>query len=213
MCARAAAAVRATAAPHAARARRGAALYRPGYLLDQFLCTGTNTRTDKYGGSVGGRVRLPAMVVEAVAAAIGAGRTAIRLSPGHKFNDMSDEAPLQTAQVLLDTIPTVDLAYVHLMLADAFAPELNGAGDAAQILPTLRPHARGALIAAGNLDRAKAEAALESGLLDAAVFGRPFIANPDLVRRLREGIELAQPRPELFYTPGPEGYSDYTPAP
>jgi N-ethylmaleimide reductase len=180
-----------------------------GYLLDQFLCSSSNQRTDGYGGSVGGRIRLVAETVEAVAAAIGVERTGLRLSPGHMFNDVKDEAPMDTAKALLDAIPTADMAYVHLMLADAFAAALSNAGDASTILPTLRPHAKGALLAAGNLDKTKAEELLGKGLINAAVFGRPFISNPDLVRRLKEGLPLAEPKPELFYTPGPEGYSDY----
>ena len=122
---------------------------------------------------------------------------------------MHDEAPLATATALLDALPTAEMAYVHVMLADAFSPHLNGAGDPAQILPTLRPHVKGALIAAGNLDKDKAEALLEAGTIQGAVFGRPFIANADLVERLKAGVELAEPKAELFYTPGPEGYSDY----
>ena len=79
------------------------------------------------------------------------------------------------------------------------------------MLPSLRPHVKGALIAAGNLTAASAQAMLDSGLIQAAVFGRPFIANPDLVARLQRGAPLAEPRADLFYTPGPEGYSDYPP--
>jgi N-ethylmaleimide reductase len=180
-----------------------------GYLIDQFLCTKSNSRTDAYGGSVENRIRFAVEVTTAVAAAIGVERTGIRLSPGHMFNDVSDDAPLVTAAALLDALPTTEMAYVHIMLADAFSPHLNCAGDPAQILPTLRPHVKGNLIAAGNLDKAQAEALLEAGTIQGAVFGRPFIANADLVARLKAGVELAEPKADLFYTPGPEGYTDY----
>lgn len=180
-----------------------------GYLIDQFLCTKSNTRTDAYGGPIENRIRFAVEVVHAVASAIGVERTGLRLSPGHMFNDVQDEAPLATAAALLDALPTAEMAYVHIMLADAFSPHLNCAGDPAQILPTLRPHVKGALIAAGNLDKDKAEALLEAGTIQGAVFGRPFIANADLVDRLKAGVELAQPKADLFYTPGAEGYSDY----
>lgn len=180
-------------------------------MIDQFLCTKTNQRTDKYGGSVANRIRFAVEVVEAVCAAIGTERVGLRLSPGHMFNDIGDEKPLETAGALLDVLPTAQMAYVHFMLPESFSPQLSSIGDHGALLPTMRKHVRGNLLAAGNYDRAKAEAAIESGLLQAAVFGRPFIANPDLVARLQRGLPLAEPRPELFYTPGEAGYSDYPP--
>jgi len=180
-----------------------------GYLLNQFLASNTNLRTDGYGTSVHGRIRFVVEVVEAVAAAIGAARTAIRVSPGHLFNDLVDADPLETHRALLGALPTTDMAYVHVMLPDAFSPQLNNAGDPQAVLPTLRPHVKGALMAAGNLTAASATAMLDSGLIQLAVFGRPFIANPDLVERLKTGAPLAAPRADLFYTADAEGYSDY----
>ena len=100
-----------------------------GYLLNQFLATNTNQRTDAYGGSVNGRIRFVVEVTEAVAAAIGAARTAIRVSPGHMFNDLIDANPLETHRALLDALPTGEMAYVHVMLPNAFSPQLNNAGD------------------------------------------------------------------------------------
>ena len=182
-----------------------------GYLLNQFLASNTNLRTDGYGTTLQGRIRFVVEVVEAVAAAIGAGRTAIRVSPGHMFNDIVDANPLETHSALLDALPTARMAYVHVMLPDAFSPQLNNAGDPQAVLPTLRPHVKGALIAAGNLTAASATAMIESGLIQLAVFGRPFIANPDLVERLKGGAALNAPREQLFYTPDAEGYSDYPP--
>jgi N-ethylmaleimide reductase len=180
-----------------------------GYLLNQFLASNTNLRTDGYGTSVHGRIRFVLEVVEAVAAAIGAARTAIRVSPGHMFNDLVDANPLETHRALLDALPTADMAYVHVMLPDAFSPQLNNAGDPQAVLPTLRPHVKGTMIAAGNLTAVSATTMLDSGLIQLAVFGRPFIANPDLVERLTTGAPLAAPRQELFYTADAEGYSDY----
>jgi N-ethylmaleimide reductase len=180
-----------------------------GYLLNQFLASNSNLRTDAYGGSVSGRIRFVVETVEAVAGAIGAARTGIRVSPGHMFNDLVDAHPLETHLALLRALPTADMAYVHVMLPDAFSPQLNNAGDPQAVIPTLRPHVKGALIAAGNLTAASAQAMLDSGLIQLAVFGRPFISNPDLVERFKSGAALAPPRAELFYTPGPEGYSDY----
>ncbi len=180
-----------------------------GYLLNQFLATNSNRRTDGYGGSVNGRIRFVVETVEAVASAVGAARTGIRVSPGHMFNDLVDDNPIETHLALLEALPTAQMAYVHVMLPDAFSPQLNNAGDPQALLPTLRPHVKGALMAAGNLTAASAQAMLDSGLIDLAAFGRPFISNPDLVERFRTGAPLAAPRAELFYTPGPEGYTDY----
>jgi N-ethylmaleimide reductase len=180
-----------------------------GYLLNQFLASNCNLRTDGYGSSLHGRIRFVVEVVEAVAAAIGAARTAIRVSPGHMFNDIVDANPLETHRALLDALPTAGLAYVHVMLPDAFSPQLNNAGDPQAVLPALRPHVKGALIAAGNLTAASAQAMLDSGLLQLAVFGRPFVANPDLVERLKTGAPLAALRQDLLYTADAEGYSDY----
>ena len=180
-----------------------------GYLLNQFLASNTNLRTDGYGSTLHGRIRFVVEVVEAVAATIGAARTAIRVSPGHMFNDLVDANPLETHRTLLDALPTADMAYVHVMLPDAFSPQLNNAGDPQAVLPTLRPHVKGALIAAGNLTAARAATMIDSGLIQLAVFGRPIIANPDLVERLKSGAPLAAPREDLLYTADAEGYSDY----
>jgi len=180
-----------------------------GYLLNQFLASNTNQRTDGYGSTLQGRIRFVVEVVEAVAAAIGGARTAIRVSPGHMFNDLVDANPIATHRALLDALPTADMAYVHVMRPDAFSPQLNNAGDPQAVLPALRPHVKGALIAAGNLTTASATTMLDSGLIQLAVFGRPFIGNPDLVERLKTGAPLAAPREDLLYTADAEGYSDY----
>lgn len=180
-----------------------------GYLLNQFLASNSNLRTDGYGTDVAGRIRFVVETTKAVADAIGADRTGIRISPGHMFNDIADADPIGTHVALLDALPTADMAYVHVMKADSFAAALNNAGDPAQALATMRAHVRGAMIAAGGYTLDTGEAALEAGTLQAVVFGRPFIANPDLVARLKDGIPLAEPNPDLFYTPGPAGYSDY----
>jgi N-ethylmaleimide reductase len=127
------------------------------------------------------------------------------------FNDLVDANPLETHRALLDALPTASMAYVHVMLPDAFSPQLNNAGDPQAVLPTLRPHVKGALIAAGNLTAASATAMIDSGLIQLAVFGRPFIANPDLVERLKTGAPLAALREDLLYTADAEGYSDYPP--
>lgn len=180
-----------------------------GYLINQFLATNANQRGDRYGGSVEGRIRLAVEVVDAVGGAIGYGRTGIRISPGHMFNDLVDADPRATHAALLAALPTEKLAYVHLMTPDAFDPSLNNASDVASLIAEIRAGVRGPLLLAGGFDLARADAALAAGTAQAIAFGRPFIANPDFVTRLKSGAPLAAPRVELFYTPGPEGYSDY----
>jgi N-ethylmaleimide reductase len=180
-----------------------------GYLLNQFLASNTNHRTDGYGTSLEGRIRFVVEVVNAVGSAIGFERTGLRISPGHTFNDLVDANPLETHAALLDALPTERMTYVHVMRPDSFAPELNNAGDPQVVLKTMRDHTKGPMIAAGLYTRETAEEAMKSGFLQAVVFGRPYIANPDLVERMQHGLPLADPRTELFYTPGPEGYSDY----
>jgi N-ethylmaleimide reductase len=180
-----------------------------GYLLNQFLASNTNRRTDRYGGSVENRIRFVVETAVAAVAAIGADRVGIRISPGHMFNDLRDEDPVGTHKALLSALKPLGLVYTHLMLPDAFDASLNNAGDAQSLIGQLRPLAPGAFIAAGGFTQEKAEAALESGQVDLVAFGRPFIANPDLVERFRSGAALAAPDPSTFYTPGTKGYSDY----
>lgn len=182
-----------------------------GYLLNQFLASNTNLRSDEYGGSPAKRARAVVEAVLAVGRKIGLNRTAIRISPGHMFNDLIDEKPLETHRILLNELPTQDMAYVHLMLPDAFSPTLNNAGDPAEVLKMVRQWTKGNLIAAGNLNAKTGGELLEKGVLQMAVFGRPFIANPDLVERIKKDYPLSEAKQELFYTPGPEGYSDYPP--
>jgi len=180
-----------------------------GYLLNQFLASQANRRTDGYGGEAANRIRFPVEVAEAVVAAIGAKRVGIRISPGHMFNDLRDDEPVKTHEALLKALKPLGLVYTHLMLPNAFDASLNNAGDAESLIGLLRPLAPGAFIAAGGFTKDKAEAALRAGAVDLVAFGRPFISNPDLVERFRTGAPLAAPDPATFYTPGPEGYSDY----
>ena len=180
-----------------------------GYIVSQFLATNTNKRTDRYGGSVNGRIRFAVELVEAVAAAIGPERTGLRISPGHTFNDIHDEKPLETHFELLKAIKTEELAYVHLLTPTAFSERMNNGGDPEAILPAFRPLVKGKLMWNGRLTKESAEKLLQEKLIDVASFGRLFISNPDLVERLRTGKALTEPKEELFYTPGPLGYTDY----
>jgi len=175
-----------------------------GYLPAQFLSTGTNRRDDAYGGSVENRTRFAVEVLEAMSQVAGADRVGIRICPGNPFNDLHDDDPHETFRVLLERIRPMGLAYLHVIRSprkdlDAFALG--------------RDHFGGPLIVNDGFDAASAESVLAAGAAEAVSFGRSFIANPDLVRRLREGLPLATFDVATLYTPGAKGYTDYPPVP
>ncbi|PRA24881.1 alkene reductase [Pseudomonas poae] len=171
-----------------------------GYLPMQFMASGSNQRSDGYGGNVAGRVRFAKEVIEAMASAIGAGRVGYRLCPGNPYNDIHDDDPAHTTAALLDALAPLDLAYLHIMRSpvatlDAFA--------------LARRHSPHALMLNDGFDGPSASAALASGEGVAVSFGRHFIANPDLVQRLKHGLPLSGFDRKTLYTPGAAGYSDY----
>jgi N-ethylmaleimide reductase len=180
-----------------------------GYLLNQFLATNSNQRTDSYGGTVQNRIRFVVELFESVSKKIGIERTGLRISPGHMFNDLVDDNPLETHIALLNAIDTESMAYTHLMLPDSFNPALNNAGSTKDLLQTIRKHVKGDLIAAGNLTKDVASEMLNSNLIQLAVFGRPFISNPDFVERMKNNLDLTPIREQFLYTSEQEGYSDY----
>lgn len=178
-----------------------------GYLFEQFINGGLNTRDDRYGGAdVGNRLRFVLETVDAVVAAIGRGRTGIRLSPFNRVFDMPAFAgEAGTWLALAAELAKRGLAYVHLSNREAI---LDTAGR--DFLRRFREACGGIpLILAGRYDRALAQADLDAGLADLVAFGRPFISNPDLVERLREGWPLAEADPATFYGGGAAGYIDY----
>jgi N-ethylmaleimide reductase len=178
-----------------------------GYLIDQFLNTATNHRTDGWGGSVENRLRFALTVAGEVAARIGANRVGMRISPYGVFNDMQpDDAMDDLYRQLAERISSIGLAYLHVVDHSAMgAPAVPDA-----IKQDLRAAFTGAYILSGGYDTvARADADLAAGKGDLVAFGRPFIANPDLVERLQRGLPLAAPNPDTFYTPGEAGYTDY----
>ena len=178
-----------------------------GYLLDQFLRDGTNTRTDGYGGSVENRARLTSEVTQAVISVWGADRVGIRLSPGGVFNDMRDSDPLKTFGYLLRQLSKLEIAYAHVTRVTA-QDIAHGAKDG--VGPKeLRGEFKGVLITAGGFDREQAEQALREGWADAIAYGVPFLANPDLPERLQANLPLNPPDEATFYASGAKGYTDY----
>ncbi|MBD9499222.1 alkene reductase [Pseudomonas sp. BGr12] len=170
-----------------------------GYLLDQFLQSSTNQRTDQYGGSVENRARLLLEVTDAVIGVWGAGRVGVHLAPRMDSHDMGDADPLAT------------FGYVARELGKrgvAFICTREKAGDDS-IGPKLKEIFGGVYIANERFTKDSANEWLASGKADAVAFGIPFIANPDLVTRLEKGAAWNEPHPETFYGKGPVGYLDY----
>ncbi|WP_435745172.1 alkene reductase [Nocardioides sp. SYSU DS0663] len=176
-----------------------------GYLLQQFMSTSSNHRTDEYGGSLENRARFPLEVVDAVIGTWDAAHVGMRISPLIKFGGLDDADGLEMGLYIAERLNERDLGYLHLSEPDwAEGPELD---DDFRI--KLREAFSGVIIAAGGYDAAKAERVLENGWADAIAFGKSFIANPDLPARLAAGADLNPLRPELIYGGGPAGYADY----
>lgn len=177
-----------------------------GYLIDQFLRSGSNQRTDAYGGAKENRARLLLEVMDAVCAEIGNDRTGVRLSPVTAFNDMSDDAPQETFDYAVTQLNSRQLAFLDILQGTGGAPR-------EQWLPfdyeRLRALYTGNLIRNNGYDFASAQAELARGGADAIAFGRLLLANPDLVERFRRGAELNQPDYERLYTGEERGYTDY----
>lgn len=176
-----------------------------GYLIDQFLRDGSNTRTDAYGGDIEGRTRLFAEVVEAVADEIGAGRVGVRISPVTPSNDARDSNPQPLFERALERVAPLKLAYVHVVEGATGGPRDVAPFD----YEALRSKSTAAWLVNNGYDRRMAIDAVASGRADAVAFGVPFIANPDLVRRLRDDAPLNEADRSTFYGGGERGYTDY----
>jgi N-ethylmaleimide reductase len=185
-----------------------------GYLIDQFLRSGSNDRTDAYGGSVENRARFLFEVVDAIAAEIGGARTGIRLSPVTPSNDAFDPAPQALFEHVVRGLADKGLSYIHVVEGTTGGPRDTQQGDAPFDYAALKQAYRaaggkGAWMLNNGYDKAMAEEALASGRADLIAFGRPFISNPDLVARLRNDAELAPGDNSTFYGGGETGYIDY----
>jgi N-ethylmaleimide reductase len=177
-----------------------------GYLIEQFLNTATNHRTDRCGGSVENRIRFALGAVDAAIASIGAGRVGIRLSPYGVFNGSTPDAATDDVyRALAAALDARKIAYVHLLDHSSMgAPKPKP-----ELFDDIRRTFHGAVIRAGGFDAASAAKILEEKKADLVAFGRPFLANPSLPQKLRTGAALNKPDDATFYTPGPKGYTDY----
>jgi len=170
-----------------------------GYLIQQFLSDNANLRTDKYGGSVGNKIRFAIEVAAAVAEAIGPGRTGFRISPGNTFNDIVENHIPDVYEALVKELGRLGLAYLHVLHL----------GEET-LLQKIRGFWPGVLILnRGGADIAARVADLETGLADVAAVGVMSLANPDLVERIRKAAPLNPPDPTTFYGGGASGYTDY----
>lgn len=177
-----------------------------GYLIEQFINTASNKRTDNYGGSFENRSRFALEVAEKVANAIGANKTGVRVSPYGVFNDMDIfDSVDETFEYLATELGKLNLAYIHVVdHSSQGAPEVPQ-----KIKEAIKAAFNGTYIASGGLDLNKAEAILNANKGDLVAFGVPFIANSDLVSKMKNNIALNAPDPDTFFTPGIEGYLDY----
>ena len=178
-----------------------------GYLVDQFLRDGTNHRGDDYGGPVANRLRFMREVVEAVAGVVGMARTGIRLSPigeSQGANDSDNEALFTAAAAELER-----LGVPWIELREPGPRSTFRATDEAAVSPAMRRVFSGRIILNSDYVGHSAQARLDEGVADAISFGRPFIANPDLVDRIRRDAPLTTADVATFYSRGPEGYTDY----
>lgn len=177
-----------------------------GYLIEQFLNTGSNLRADRWGGSVENRVRFAVEVARRAAARIGADRVGMRLSPFGVFNGSQPDPETEALYArLAQELGALGLAYLHVTDNSPMgAPPVPDS-----VKEAIRVAFRGTIILSGGYDAARAEADLAAGKGELVAFGRPFISNPRLVSRMQAGAALLQPDYGTFYTPGPKGYTDY----
>jgi N-ethylmaleimide reductase len=177
-----------------------------GYLPNQFQVTGSNRRIDAYGGSLEGRTRFTLDVLEALCSVRGADRVGIKIAPAFTVNDMFDDNPTETYTYLVRRLNPLGLAYLHVGYDSGYT---RGTAPAFNPIDLLRPVYDGTLLAVGGFTKASGEAALAAGRADLIVYGRPFIANPDLVDRFRLGAPLNQGDVRTYYGGDDRGYTDY----
>jgi len=176
-----------------------------GYLLDQFAKDGTNKRTDAYGGSIENRAKLMLEVAKVVTAEAGPERTGIRISPVTPANDVSDSNPQPLFDYIVDHLNALKLVYIHVIEGATGGPRDIAPFD----YGSLRKRFNGGYVANNGYDFELATKMLAADAADLIAFGKPYIANPDLVERLKRGAPLNAPDKATFYGGGAKGYTDY----
>ncbi len=182
-----------------------------GYLIDQFLQSGSNQRTDEYGGSVAKRTRFLFEVLDAVTDVWGPGRVGLRLSPGGAFGGMSDDDPADTFGYAMKSLNNYDLAYLHVVETSQTLPPV-GLDEVGGPTALARSTYDGTIITAGEYGRESADAAVADGRTDLVAFARAFISNPDLPERFRVGADLNEGDEATYYGGGPEATSTTPPS-
>lgn len=176
-----------------------------GYLINQFIDSQANNRSDEYGGSIENRLRFMGEVVGAMVDAIGAERVGVRLAPFTSLNGTVDATPIDTYTAAAALLNKYKVVYLHIAEVD-----WDDAPDTPQSFKqAVREVYQGVLIYAGRYNAEKAEQAITEGVADLIAFGRPFVANPDLANRIKEGYPLAQLDPETLFGGGQKGLTDY----
>jgi N-ethylmaleimide reductase len=178
-----------------------------GYLIDQFLRDNSNFRSDAYGGPIENRIRLLREVTQAVADAIGADRTSVRLSPNGETQSANDSNPVALFTAAAAALQDIGIGFLELREQKDFGN--FGTTDVPRVSPDIRKVFTGPLVLNQEYNRARADADITSGLADAISFGRTYIGNPDLVEKLRDDAQLAPDNYKTWYSPGHEGYTDY----
>jgi N-ethylmaleimide reductase len=182
-----------------------------GYLIDQFINSASNHRTDIYGGSIENRVRLLLEVVDAVTAAVGSMRVGVRLTPMGRFMGMADDTPEETFGRIASEMDRRNLAYLHIVEPEIVGTEASEEQDPRYdaIVQLMREQYTGVLMLAGGYDQARAEHALAEGRGDIIAFGKLFLANPDLPERFARGTHLNEADRSSFFGGDAGGYTDY----
>lgn len=178
-----------------------------GYLIDQFLRDGSNLRDDDYGGSIENRIRLLRQATHAIADVAGAGRTSVRLSPNGDSQGVNDSDPEPLFVAAAQALAEIGIAFLELR--EPGRAGTFGKGEVPAIAPAIRKVFPRPLVLNSDYTHGAAEAAIAAGEADAISFGRPFIANPDLVARLRRDAQLNADDQATWYSQGAEGYVDY----
>ena len=178
-----------------------------GYLLNTFLETGTNKRTDKYGGSLENRVRLLHEVIDATSQSFPLSRIGVRLSPNGVYNDMGSADNIEVYTFVLKSLAKRGLMYTHVM--DGLAFGFHKLTEPFTIEQIRKIYGEGTLVANCGYDRDSGEKAVAAGHADLVAYGRPFIANPDLPYRYAHDVPLAEPNPATWFTHDDVGYADY----